>query len=168
MHPSLKTKLLNYNKKLLEVDKFAKLLPLFADQIISEELVGDEYCQLSNRHANLYFPWGINWIITRPTNLPKEVTEHEKTVGVYINCYTLFPDELYYHAHDKLRDRMQTVPCYWFDALNTTFYFLPEQVETGLNALLEWYNDVKQSANEFLKNKKRQELLEQLQKLESK
>jgi hypothetical protein len=166
MHEKLKNKLNSYKKKLMAVDEFAKLLPLFENKIISEELVADQYCKLGDRHKNMYFHWDINWCPNRPINLPKEVTEHEKTVCVYINCLTIFHDDLYYYAQDKLFDRMRTVPCYWFDTLNTTFYFLPEQVETGLNALVEWYGDVREHSDEFLKKKKKEELLQALEELE--
>lgn len=167
MHPRLQLKLASYEQKLQEVDAFAKRLPLFAEQIIANELSPDCYQSFAHRYKNLPLSWGVNWYVNRPTNLPDEVQDHPSTVNVYINCMSLFHDDVYHMVRTELEERMQTIACYWYDDLNSTWYFLPEQAEHGLNVLSSWYNDMKTQESKMINDLKIKALKKQLEELES-
>jgi hypothetical protein len=165
IHPKLVKKLEKFEIEYQQVTAFAKLLPLFADRIIDCEFTGDRYCNLTDRYKLIGFPWGVNWYVNRPTNFPEDEEYHEGLVNVYINCLTLFHDDLYHLAQKELWEAMKDVPCYYTDILNSTFYFKPNEIEVGLEALNAWYIKVKDSTQDYLKEQKRKKLLKELEQL---
>lgn len=169
MHPKLEAKLQKTHQHLLAVEEFAKALPLFADEIIDNEYTMDEFASIKSWYKKTYFNWGINWYPNRPTNLPDEVDfDISGTVSVYVNCLSMFHDDLYQIVGRELRERMQTVACYWYDDLNSTWYFLPEQAEHGLDVLNQWYTDMKAKQSEMINDIKIKALKKQIEELESK
>ncbi len=167
IHPKLTQKLQKFEREYEQVTAFAKLLPLFADRIIDCEFTGDRYCELANHYKQIYFNWGINWGVNSPTNFPEE-DYHSGLVNVYINCLTLFHEDIYHLAQKELWEAMKDVPCYYTDVLNSTFYFKPDEIEVGLEALNNWYIKVKDSTQDYLKEQKRKKLQAQLQELDNK
>jgi hypothetical protein len=114
----------------------------------------------------MYFNWGINWGVNRPTNYPEDQPCEIGLVNVYINCMSLFHDNLYSFAHSELDKTVGKIKCYFYDDLNSTFYFKPDEVEAGLDAIVEWYNSTKAQADLQLKEIKRKELERQLKELQ--
>jgi hypothetical protein len=165
IHPKLKLKLDTSKKEYQKVTAFAEVLPLFADYIIDREIKGDRYCELGQKYKQLYFSWGINWGVNRPTNFPEDQEYHEGLVNVYINCISLFHDDIYHVAQKELWEAMKDIPCYYTDVLNSTFYFKPNEIEVGLEALNAWYIKVKESTQDYLKEQKRKKLLKELEQL---
>jgi hypothetical protein len=166
IHPKLVKKLEKFEAEYQQVTAFAKLLPLFADRIIDCEFTGDRYCELAGRYKQLRFDWGISWGVKRPSNFPEEQEYHEGLVNTYINCMSLFHDDIYHLAQKELWEAMKDVPCYYTDVLNSTFYFKPDEIEVGLEALNNWYVKVKDSTQDYLKEQKRKQLQAQLQELD--
>lgn len=166
IHPKLKLKLDATKKEYQKVTAFAKLLPLFSDEIVVYEFTGERCCTLTGRYKSIGFPWGVNWYVNRPTNFPEDEKFHEGLVNVYINCMTLFHEDIYHVAQKELWEAMKDVSCYYTDVLNSTFYFKPDEIEAGLEALNSWYVKVKNSTQDYLKEQKRKQLQAQLQELD--
>jgi hypothetical protein len=166
IHPKLKLKLDTSKKEYQKVTEFAKVLPLFADKIIDCEFTGDRHCRLGSHYKEIHFSWNINWTVDRPTNFAEDEQFHEGLVNVYINCLTLFHEDIYHLAQKELWEAMKDVPCYYTDVLNSTFYFKPDEIEAGLEALNSWYVKVKNSTQDYLKEQKRKQLQAQLQELD--
>jgi hypothetical protein len=167
IHPKLKLKLDTIKKDYQKVTAFAELLSLFAGRIIDREFTGDRYCELADYYKQIPFNWGINWGVNSPTNFPDD-KYHQGLVNVYINCMSLFHDDVYHIAQKELWEAMKDVPCYYTDVLNSTFYFKPDEIEVGLEALNNWYVKVKDSTQDYLKEQKRKQLQAQLQELDNK
>lgn len=166
IHPKLVEKLKRDKAIYQKVTAFAELLPLFSQHIVAYEFTGERYCNLTDRYKQLGFAWGINWSVNRPTNFPEDEKFHEGLVNVYINCLTLFHEDIYHLAQKELWEAMKDIPCYYTDVLNSTFYFKPDEIEAGLEALNTWYIKVKDSTQEYLKEQKRKQLQAQLQELD--
>lgn len=166
IHPELEERLYQMHKKFEKVTSFAKLLPLYSNEIISKEYTGDTYCSLSNHYKNMYFPWDIAWQTHKPTNFPDDRTYEEGTICIYVNCMSLFSEAVYHMARDKLIEHMKDIPVYFYDGWNSTYYFKPHELEVGLEALNNWYLDTKSNVETYLKEKRRKELQAELEKLE--
>lgn len=165
IHPTLQKRLQLKRLQYDTVTKFAELLPLYADTIIEKEFSGNEYCQLASHYKDMYFPWGINWTVNKPTNFPDTRVLDGPSICVYINCISLFGDLLYYFAQKRLYEDMKYVPAWFVDDLNSTWYFKPEELENGLEALNAWYNSIKAEGASHLKEMKRKQLEAELEKL---
>jgi hypothetical protein len=166
MHPRLQVKLNEKAAKYAKVTTFAKLLPMFENEILNDEHTADKYCQLSMRYKTVYLAWGINWTLHKPTNFPDARSFDEKgLVNVYLNCMSLFPEDLYHFAQKRLYEAMKDVPAYFVDELNSTWYFKPEEVELGLEVINEWFVKTAELGTEHLKQKKRERLQAELEKL---
>lgn len=166
LHPTLQNRLKATKERYQKVTEFAELLPMFADQIISSEYDGDGYCSLARNYKGMYFNWDINWSVHRPTNYPENQPCEIGLVNVYINCMSLFHDDVYAFARSELDKTVGKIKCYFYDDLNNTFYFTPDEVEAGLDAIVEWYNSTKAQVESLLKELKRKELERQLKELQ--
>lgn len=163
--PELQKKLDEQKALYVEVQKFAEIVPMFKDEIIRHEYTSDRYCKFTERYKDMYFAWGICWSVHEPTNYEGEYNG-TGTVSVYVNCLTLFHDDLYNFATTELFKTMQHVPMFHNDVLNSTFYFEPHQVEHGLDMIVSWYNRVKAEGDKILKQKTYEKLKRQLEELE--
>ena len=166
LHPQLQKRLEAKIEEYQKVTTFAEKLPLFADQIISSEHTGESYCELAMYYNGVRFNWGINWTVRRPTNYPEDQPCEIGLVNVYINCISLFHDDMYTFAYNELDKTVGKINCYFYDDLNSTFYFKPDEIEAGLDAIVQWYNSVKTQSDVYLKEIKRKELERQLKALE--
>ena len=164
--PELQQKLDKQKALYEQVQEFAELLPLFKNEIIRNEYTANHYCKFTESYKGVYFAWGICWSVIEPTNYEGKYNS-EGTVSVYVNCLTLFNDDLYNFATTELFKTMQDVPMFHNDVLNSTFYFEPWQVEYGLDAIVSWYNRVKAEGDKILKQKKREQLERELKELEN-
>jgi hypothetical protein len=165
MHPKLQQELTDKAVTYHKVSEFARLLPLFEGKIISEKLTGDEYCELGDQYKSIPLAWGINWCTNTPTNYPYPKCEYCGLVDVYISTTHLFSSELRSFASTELGLILPDITVHFYDALNTTFYFLPEEVEEGLEKLNNWYVKTKEKQNVYLRAQKKKELEDQLKKL---
>lgn len=138
------------------------MLPLFQGRIISDELTGESYAVLSNHAGKLYCAWGVNWYTNTPTNYPQKSHTEVGFVNVYINSYDLFGDKLYSFASQKLGEVLPSIEVHFYDALNSTFYFLPHEAEAGLKKLEAWYLDTKAQCDAHLKKLRVEELQREL------
>lgn len=162
----LETKLANKRKKYEKVTKLVELLPMFKDRIISNEITGDRFEELASHYKGVYFAWGVNLGVNEPTNYEAEY-KGQLHVSVYCNCISMFGEDLYNYANRTMHEAMKDVPMFHNDAMNSTFYFEPHQVEYGLDAIVAWYNEVKAKGDIILKQKRKEELERQLKELEN-
>lgn len=158
-------KLAAMKAKYEKVTAFAALLPLFQGRIISEELTGESFAKLSDYAGKLYCEWGVNWYTNTPTNYCQEKHSQVGFVNVYINSYALFGDKLSSFASRKLAEVLPSIEVHFYDALNSTFYFLPHEAEAGLRKLEEWYLDTKTQCDAQLKKMRVEELQRELGEL---
>lgn len=158
-------KLAAQKAKYEKVTAFAALLPLFRNRIISEELTGESYAKLSDYAGRVYCAWGVNWHTNTPTNYPTENHSQGGFVNVYINTYSLFGDKLASFASQKLGEVLPSIEVHFYDALNSTFYFLPHEAEDGLKKLEAWYLGAKAQCDAHLKRMRVEELKLELEKL---
>jgi hypothetical protein len=165
IHPKLEERLTKLRREYVMVTEFAEMLPLFADEIINQRYAGDMYCRLASRYKDMYFAWDISWNVSKPTNFPEDRLYHEGVICVYVNCISMFGDDLYYFANKRLREHMKYVPCYFYDDLNTTWYFKPNEIENGLHHMYDWYVATKAESAGYLKEIKRKQLEAELEKL---
>lgn len=163
--PQLIEKLAAKKAEYEKVTAFAALLPLFKDRIISEELTGESYAKLSDFAGKLYCAWGVNWYTNTPTNYPQESHSQVGFVNVYINTYSLFGDKLSSFASQKLGEVLPSIEVHFYDALNSTFYFLPHEAEAGLKKLEEWHLDTKTQCDTQLRKLRVEELKRELEGL---
>lgn len=155
-------KLATLKAKYEKVTAFAALLPMFQSRIISDELTGESYAKLSDYAGKLYCAWGVNWYTNTPTNYRQESHSQVSFVNVYINSYALFGDKLSSFASQKLAEVLPSIDVHFYDALNSTFYFLPHEAEAGLKKLEEWYLDTKKACDAQLKKMRVEELQREL------
>jgi hypothetical protein len=165
IHPDLQSKLEEQKEIYEKVTAFAELLPMFSKTIISNELSGDGYCELTKKYGQIYLDWGVNWIVCTPHNYPEEKSPHPGLVNVYINCMSLFGDKLYHFARGELAMALPGITVHFYDSLNSTFYFLPEEVEDGLKKINDWYVSTKHRVDAEIKKMKKAELERQLKEL---
>ena len=158
-------KLAAMKAKYEKVTAFAALLPMFRGWIISDELTGESSAKLSDYAGKLYCAWGVNWYTNTPTNYPQEVHSQVGFVNVYINTYALFGDKLSGFSSQKLGEVLPSIEVHFYDALNSTFYFLPHEAEAGLKKLEEWYLDTKAQCDAQLKKLRVEELKRELEGL---
>lgn len=165
IHPTLQEKLLKTKEDYIKVTAFAELLPMYSTEILRNEAKGDRFFQLSSYHKKIYAAWGINWYTNVPNNYPAKTSEHEGFVNIYINCMSLFGDELYGFAHETLADALCGIKVHFYDRMNSTFYFLPEEAEEGLDKLNDWYISTKEKTDSYLKQIRKEKLQSELDKL---
>lgn len=154
IHPELQKKLLYSVKEYKDCTEFAALIPLFAKQIIESEATGEEYFRLADRYKQTYFAWGINWQTDKGVNHPESLPMPRGLINIYINCISMFGDDVYCETNKTINELGEVIDCYYYDALNSSFYLLPEQIEAGLELINDWYVKTKGSIDGILKQKK--------------
>jgi hypothetical protein len=162
IHPELQTILVNKAKEYKDCTKFAALIPLFSKQILRDKVDGNNYVQLANIYKDTYFTWGINWQTNKGSNHPKKLPMPRGLINIYINNIHMFGDEVYGETTDSLNNLTKEIECYYYDGLNSSFYFLPEQLEAGLDKINDWYVTTKGSIEGILKQKKIEKLQAEL------
>lgn len=165
IHPVLADKLKKQKAIYEKVTKFAELLPLFSNRIIEDELTGEEYAKLDYKFGKLPLSWNINWYTNTPTNYPQEKHTEIGFVNVYINTHSLFGDKLASFASQELGKVIPSISVHFYDRLNSTFYFLPDEAEEGLKKLEQWYVETKDKCDAYLKEQRKIELQKELEKL---
>ena len=154
IHPELQADLISIVNEYKEVTEFAELIPLFSDEIISNELTSKSYCKLSDTYKQTYFAWGINWQTDKACNHPENLPMPFGLINIYINCINMFGDKVYTETNTSINELAKVVNCYYYDGLNSSFYFLPSQLEAGLELINDWYVKTKGSIEGILKQKK--------------
>jgi hypothetical protein len=154
IHPELQADLANKAKEYKKCTEFAALIPLFGERILRGKVEGNEYCQLADRYKATYFAWGINWQVNKAVNHPKELPMPRGLVTVYINCMNMFGDAVYEETNASINKLATEIECYYYDDLNSSVYFLPDQLEAGLDKINDWYVETKGSIEGILKQKK--------------
>jgi hypothetical protein len=162
IHPELQADLANKVKEYKECTEFAELIPLFGERILRGKVEGNEYCQLADRYKETYFAWGINWQTTKAVNHPKELPMLQGLVNIYINCLYMFGEDVYSETNASVDKLAKEIDCYYYDYLNSSFYFLPDQLEYGLDKINDWYVTTKGSIESILKQKKIEKLQAEL------
>ncbi|ASJ79228.1 hypothetical protein P26059A_0076 [Curvibacter phage P26059A] len=166
IHPDLLVELKKTEEKYKKVTAFADKLPLFSKNIVRDELTGESYSRLTSWYKTLNLQWGVNWevnveLTNRDTPLKKDEIG---LVAVYINCYSMFPDDCYATAYRTLHSA--DIKSFYVDWMNSTFYFKPSQVEAGLEVLHDWYLKITSQIKEIQQAKRKAELQAELAKLE--
>lgn len=169
LHPILQQEIENIRLDFEKITAFANKLKVFENQIIGCRVNGESYCTFTHYHKNVYFPWGINWQTNIPINFESDRghTNFEPSVSVYINCLSMFGEKAYTYARKSLTELENKISCYYYDSLNTTFYFSPEEAEEKLDLIVEWCTNVQKEVTAILAEARRAELLKELEKLEA-
>lgn len=154
IHPELQEKLVLKAKAYKACTEFSKLIPLFESTIIREKATGDSYYTLADRYKQTYFAWGINWQVTKGVNHPENLPMPRGLINIYINCISMFGYEVYDETNASLNELAKVVNYYYYDESNSYFYFLPEQLEAGLELINDWYVKTKGSIEGIWKQKK--------------
>jgi hypothetical protein len=74
----------------------------------------------------------------------------------------MFGDDVYSETNASVDKLAKEIDCYYYDYLNSSFYFLPEQLEAGLDKINDWYVTTKGSIESILKQKKIEKLQAEL------
>lgn len=154
IHPELLGQLVSKVKEFKAITEFAELIPLFSGRIVNDELNSKSHCKLADRYKQTYFAWGINWQVSKAINHPENLPMPRGLISIYINCMHMFGDEVYGETNSSINELAKVVDCYYYDGLNSTFYFLPSQLKTGLELINTWYIKTKGSIEGILKQKK--------------
>jgi hypothetical protein len=162
IHPELQTALVNKAKEYKDCTEFAALIPLFSKSIIRDKNDGNNYYKLADRYKETYFAWGINWQTNKGYNHPKDLPMPRGLINIYINCINMFVEDVYTETNSSINKLATEVDCYYYDGLNSSFYFLPEQLEAGLDKINDWYVTTKGSIEGILKQKKIEKLQAEL------
>jgi len=127
---------------------------------------------LANYYKDMQLRWGIDYCeyFGETGRVPTQYhgigsAESVGLCSVYLNSLSLFKDECYSYAEQELGKVVDDVECFHYDYMNSTFYFLPEQLDAGLQKIYTWYNSVKSKTDSILKEKQIKELEKQLQSL---
>lgn len=154
IHPELQADLANKVKEYKNCTEFAALIPLFIKRILRDKVEGVKYVKLANEYKETYFDWGINWQTNKAFNHPEELPMPRGLITVYINCMSMFVEDAYTETNSSINKLATEVECYYYDNFNSSFYFLPEQLEAGLDKINDWYVTTKGSIDDILKQKK--------------
>jgi hypothetical protein len=66
----------------------------------------------------------------------------------------MFGDAVYEETNASINKLATEIECYYYDDLNSSVYFLPDQLEAGLDKINDWYVETKGSIEGILKQKK--------------
>ncbi len=163
--PEYKLELINIENKMLEAQLFAQRFPAFSEKIIRNKFTNDFTGEIASSYKGMYFGWGIKrYFYTKKENIINYKGDFSPQYlwNLYINEYSLFHDE---RTDTGLRNVANTTEIFFFDQLNTTFYATDVQLMPLLDALSEWYEKAVVINNEFRKEKKKQNLMKQLEDL---
>jgi hypothetical protein len=162
IHPELQVNLIKIANEYKNCTDFAALIPLFSESILLNKVEGDYYFRLADTYKATYFTWGINWQTNKAINHPKELPMPRGLINIYINNLHMFGDAVYEETNASVNKLATEVECYYYDDLNSSFYFLPEQLEAGLDKINDWYVMTKGSIEGILKQKKIEKLQAEL------
>lgn len=167
IHPSFVIKLKKQKETYKKVTAFAERLPMFSQKILDNEYTGETFFRLTDRYKSLPLNWGVNWFTNTPTNYPEGQDKPDGLICVYINVISLFGDFVpHSFGYDLLKEARDNISVHFYDSWNSTFYFLPEELEDGLEKLNQWYIETKAKIEPYVKQKKKEELEKQLKELE--
>lgn len=152
-------------EKMILAEKFAKVVPIFSENILDNKLSGNEqWHKFGDFYKKVYFPWGVNrGLYKSGTN--RNVTNYdggeynEYLFNVYINTLSMY-DSHNKHDLEKICD---SVDVFFYDKCNSTFYVTDENIESLLDELCEWYEKAREKQAE-LNNKN--EIIKLQQKLD--
>ena len=163
--PEYRQEIITLEEKMLDAQEFAEKFPEFSKEILKNKFTKEFTGKMADNYKGLYCGWGINrYFYTKRDNVTNYRGDFEPRYLwiIYINEYSLFKDYTYSHLYDI----KEFVDIFFFDHLNTTFYATDEQIIPLLDALASWYEKAKVINANFLKEKKKKELMEQLEKLQ--
>lgn len=164
LRPEYKEELRILEEKMFDAQKFAEKFPVFSEKILAGKFTHEFTGQLSDSYKGLYFGWGIKrYFYREKTNITNCRGDFSPQYlwNIYINQVSLFGD----YTDTGLHDVSKTADVFFFDHLNTTFYAADEQIIPLLDALSVWYDQAKLINSEYRKERKKQELIAQLEKL---
>lgn len=172
MHPLLQTKLDNLTTTYKKRSLLMYELPEFASVIAGHYNENEVFSgSLGSNYKGMYFAWGLQYYEyfgntgRVPTNFQGSFTEEKGLICVYINNLTLFDEDCYSFSHQELGKIVQSINCFYYDDMNTTFYFEPKELMAGLDVLVSWYNQVRVKTDSIKKAKDIERLEQQLNKL---
>jgi hypothetical protein len=148
--PEYEKKLKEFKEKLIKAQQFAEKLPCFSDLIIKNIMTEESYSQFGFQYKTLI----LNWQPTRSeydTKVSRTITNKEGEYGpimltkIYINTVSLF-------GHGTTIKAPSNIECYFFDAINSTYYATDKELEYVLDSLVKWHKD------SIVQNKKDQQL----------
>lgn len=163
--PQYEQELADLKNKMIGAQKFAEKFPAFEKQIIEGKMTKETTGKISSEYKGLYYPWGINrWLYTKKENITNYRDEFEPQYlwNIYINQISIFGED---YTDTGIHDIKNNLDLFFYDVLNTTFYATDDQIIPLLDALAVWYEAAKPINDEHRKDKKKRELMAQLEKL---
>lgn len=163
-----KKELKDLETRMVKAEEFAKKLPVFADRILKNKYTGEEahLC-----FGDFYKETPIKYGIYREYyNYPREMSdpafENAKIIEfqgflfkIYVSCRALFN----MYENFGLYEKMGTVDIFYIDKMN--FYVTDENIEHFLETLNNWYVEALEKSREYSKQKRKEELLKELEGL---
>jgi hypothetical protein len=164
--PEYEKKLKEFKEKLIKAQQFAEKLPCFSDFIIKNIIIEESYNQFGFQYKTLNSNWQLarseyefktstiisDGVICLPANNnSRTITNKEGEYGpimltkIYINTVSLF-------GHGTTIKAPSNIECYFFDAINSTYYATDKELEYVLDSLVKWHKD------SIVQNKKDQQL----------
>lgn len=161
-----KQELADLKAKMLDAQTFAEKFPAFSEKILANKWTAEFTGKMADSYKGLYYPWGIDrWFYNKKENITNyrgDFTPQYLWV-IYINQLSVFGED---YADTGIYDLKNSLELFFFDLLNTTFYATDDQIIPLLDSLADWYAKAKPINDEYRKDKKKRDLLKQLEKLE--
>ena len=173
LNDDYKKEISELKSKMIEAQEFAEIFPEFKDKILKYKLPKDFTGKISDSYKGLYYSWGINRYFYKEkgniTNYQGEL-KPQYLWNIYINQLSVFNQDNFcgnsFHS-PEIHEVCKDVDVFFYDISNTTFYATDSQIIGLLDALASWYDKAHAEYTDFIKDKKRKELTEQLDKLEA-
>ena len=163
----------NYEKELSDLkikmekaELFAEKLPFFKDIILSMKLTAeDDNVKLGNRYKGMPLDWDIRRFYYCSKSKPFMTNNNGDYCGYFFNIYINSLSMFNVHENFDLFQSISKSNYFYYDRLNTTFYISDDNIECFLEELLTWYNKARAQVSEYNKNKRKEELLKELDNL---
>jgi hypothetical protein len=165
LRPEYKQEMMDLEQKMLDAQEFAEQFPVFADRILQYKFSKDFTGEIHNLYKGLRFGWGIKrWFYREKQNITNYRGDFSPQYlwVIYINQVDIFGDD---YKDTDIGEISRIIDVFFFDHLNTTFYATDNQIMPLLDALADWYAESKVINDEYRKEKKKLELLAQLERL---
>lgn len=157
--------------RMLEAEEFAKRLPLFKDFILKNKINNkNTVAQLGEKVLDVYLGQAIRLYNYSEIYLGTPTNYNGKPISIplivfYVNEYSMFGDNFYDEITKDLDESVKDL-VYFYDSINGKYYVTEENIEEFCNKLSRWYNLALHKNKQFVAQKKKERLLEELKNLE--
>lgn len=166
MNDAYEKELSELKSKMKKAESYAKKLPTFKNIILERKIAADDRAvYLGSSYKTMPLDWEIRrfyYCSKSRANMTNNSNEYQGYFfNIYINSLSMF------NVHDNF-DLFQSISksnYFYYDKCNTTFYVSDDDIECFLEELLKWYKSAKKQVVEFNKNKRKAELIKELDQI---